>query len=232
MYLYDTHVHSSECSACALSSARELVQAYHEAGYAGMILTNHFVHGNTNVPRELDWDSRMKRFYDVYLEAKEEGQRFDLDVLFGIEDGYGKGKEILIYGVDLDFLLAHPELDTVSIETCAALVHDAGGILVHAHPYRMRSYIVPDVKPRYDICDGIEVYNAGDTDERNELAFQDALRLQKIMTSGGDVHQAWGCAELGPAGIGFQRRIKDISDFVNALKHGEGHIMFHGEMRT
>ena len=183
MYLYETHVHSLNGSLCGKCTPQELVKAYKQAGYAGLILTDHFIKGNTSVPR------------------------------------------------DLDFLLAHPELNTAGIEEYADLVHEYGAILVHAHPHRIRDYIDPNYAPRYDVCDGIEVYNASDTDEVNELAVQDAIRLNKLMTSGGDVHKVQDEPKLGLAGVGFERRLSDIKDFVNALKNGEGQIMFHGEMR-
>lgn len=61
MYLYETHCHSSDCSRCGRSTARELVRAYHAAGYAGMVLTDHFVTGNTAVDRSLPWDVQMRQ---------------------------------------------------------------------------------------------------------------------------------------------------------------------------
>ena len=231
MYLYETHVHSLAGSACGQCEPQEVVKAYKQAGYAGLILTDHFIKGNTSVPRDLDWETRMNMYYAAYLDAKEQGEKLDFDVFFGIEHHYGKGKEVLIYGIDLDFLLTHPELNTAGIEEYADLVHEYGGILVQAHPHRMRDYIDPDFAPRYNVCDGIEVYNASDTDEVNELAVQDAIRLNKLMTSGGDVHKVQDEPKLGLAGVGFERRLSDIRDFVNALKNGEGQIMFHGEMR-
>ena len=231
MFLYETHVHSLNASLCGKCTPQELVKAYKKAGYTGFILTDHFVRGNTSVPRELDWAKRMHMYYDAYLEAKKEGDKLDFDVFFGIEHWYAKGKEILIYGIDLEFLLAHPELNTARIEAYAELVHEYGGILVHAHPHRSRDYIDPDFAPRYDVCDGIEVYNACDVDEVNELALQDAIVLNKLMTSGGDVHKVIDEPKLGRAGVGFERRLKSINDFVAALKNGEGQIMFHGEMR-
>ena len=169
MYLYETHTHSSNGSACSGCTAVELVRGYKEAGYAGMILTDHFTHGNTSVPRELSWGERMKMYYDAYLQAKEEGEKLDFDVFFGIEQTYGNGKEVLIYGIDLEFLMNHPELDTATIEEYANIIHEHGGILVHAHPYRSREYIIPNVVPRYDVCDGIEVYNM--TNEIGVIAF-------------------------------------------------------------
>lgn len=231
MYLYETHVHSLNGSLCGKCTPQELVRAYKETGYTGLVLTDHFINGNTSVPRDLDWETRMHMYYNAYLEAKEEGDKLDFDVFFGIEHWYARGKEILIYGITLDFLLSHPELNTANIETYADLVHEYGGILVHAHPHRIRDYIDPNFMPRYDVCDGIEVYNSSDTIEINQLALQDAIGFKKIMTSGGDIHKVIDETKLGRAGVGFNRRLKDIHDFVTSLKNGEGHIMFHGEMR-
>lgn len=231
MYLYETHVHSLNGSLCGQCTPQELVYAYKQAGYTGFILTDHFVKGNTSVPKDLDWETRMRMYYDAYLQAKEEGDKLDFDVFFGIEHWYEKAKEILIYGISLDFLLEHPELNTATIDVYADLIHEYGGILVHAHPYRIRDYIDPNFMPRYDVCDGIEVYNAAEDDEKNELALQDAIRLNKIMTSGGDVHHGMADPKLGQAGMIFDRRLKDIHDFVSALKNNEGQIMFHGEKR-
>ena len=40
-YLYETHLHTSEASACACSTGKEMAQACKDAGYTGIIVTNH-----------------------------------------------------------------------------------------------------------------------------------------------------------------------------------------------
>ena len=55
-YIYETHCHSAQCSLCAKSSAQALVYAYHKAGYTGLVLTDHFIYGNTAVPQDLPWE--------------------------------------------------------------------------------------------------------------------------------------------------------------------------------
>ena len=228
MYKYELHMHTKEGSACGRYSAREMVHAYHEAGFQGMVITDHFIYGNTSVPSNLDWESRMKLYYDAYLEAKEEAKELDFDVFFGIEHKYtSKGKEILIYGIDLDFLLSHPELETADLETYAKLVHDAGGILVHAHPYRKRDYIDESVGPRYDVCDGIEVYNAHDNTETNEKARKDAICMGKFCLSGGDFH---GVKGVGAAGMAFETRIKTNQELIDAIRQGKGKLIIKGNV--
>lgn len=229
MYLYETHLHSSECSACASSTAREMVRRYKEAGYAGFVLTNHFITGNTCVPKDISWGERMNMYYDAYLEAKDEAAQLDFDVFFGIEHHYGKGKEVLIYGIDLDFLRAHPEIETIDIDTLAQLVHEEGGIIIHAHPYRKRGYIPEGVMPRYDVCDGIEVYNGGDDYATNDMAYQDAVRLDKVMTSGGDVHMI-SEGRIGRTGNNFERRIRTMDELILALRNKEGCLLIDGKV--
>ena len=229
MYLYETHLHSSECSACASSTAREMVRRYKEAGYAGFVLTNHFITGNTCVPKDISWGERMNMYYDAYLEAKDEAAQLDFDVFFGIEHHYGKGKEVLIYGIDLDFLRAHPEIETIDIDTLAQLVHEEGGIIIHAHPYRKRGYIPEGVMPRYDVCDGIEVYNGGDDYATNDMAYQDAVRLDKIMTSGGDVHMI-SEGRIGRTGNNFERIIRTMDELILALRNKEGCLLIDGKV--
>ena len=46
MYLYETHCHTNEASACAVNSGPEMARAYKAGGYAGIMVTNHFWRGN------------------------------------------------------------------------------------------------------------------------------------------------------------------------------------------
>ena len=227
MFKYETHVHSRECSACAKNSAREMVQAYHNAGYSGFVLTDHFIWGNTSDPRNIDWKTRMQMYYDAYLDAKDEGNKMDFDVLFGIEHRYDIGKEILIYGIDIEFLISHPELEHADIDTYAKMVHAIGGILIHAHPYRERDYIPKEIEPRLDVCDGIEIYNAHDEIESNEKARKEALKSNKIRLSGGDNHYV-EYYRIGMAGMAFENRIRTIAEFVSAIKANIGKPIING----
>ena len=186
LYKYETHCHCSQCSACGRSTAQELVRAYHQAGYAGLVLTDHFIRGNTAVDRSLPWEDQMRSYHQAWLDAREAAEDLDFDVIFGIEHAYGDGKEVLIYGIDLAFLLANPDIPRLSLDELAARVHEYGGIVVQAHPYRNRSYVNMAVQPRADLVDGIEVYNVWNQPGEDKQAL--ALSRQKpfILTSGGE----------------------------------------------
>ena len=51
MFKYEMHCHTNAISKCAISTPLEMVQAYYEAGFAGVVFTDHFIHGNTTVDR-------------------------------------------------------------------------------------------------------------------------------------------------------------------------------------
>ena len=56
-YLYETHLHTSEASACACSTGKEMAQACKDAGYTGIIVTNHNWHGNHCIDPSLPWEN-------------------------------------------------------------------------------------------------------------------------------------------------------------------------------
>ena len=228
-YRYETHCHCAQCSMCARSSSQMMVRAYHAAGYAGMVLTDHFIFGYTAVPATLPWEERMRRYYQAYLDAKAVGDSLDFDVIFGLEHAYGDGKEVLIYGVELDFLLVNPDIPNISLDELVSRVHEAGGIVVPAHPYRDRYYVNIAVEPRADIVDGIEVYNAWNAPGENSKALALAQTKDFIMTCGGDIHES-GDSLIGAAGVVLPYRVRNSKDFADALKRRDHRFLVNGKV--
>lgn len=223
-FRYETHCHSNRCSRCAHSTPEELVNAYHAKGFSGLVLTDHFVHGNHCVDLTLPWEDQMRCYYDAYLEAKEAAKDLDFDVLFGIEHAYGGGLEVLCYGIDLDFLISNPDIPSLDLEQFAKRVHAYGGILIHAHPYRWTG---PELVLPMEHLDGIEVFNSGNPPWKNELAESFARGKNIIQTSGGDTHLS-SSAKLGEAGIALPHRVRTEAALVNALKQKEHSLIFPG----
>lgn len=221
-YRYETHCHSNRCSRCAHSSPAELVHAYHEKGFAGLVLTDHFIHGNHCVDTSVSWDEQMHCYYDAYLEAKDAAKILDFDVIFGLEHAYGGGLEVLCYGIDLDFLLANPDIPELELDQFAHRVHSYGGILIHAHPYRWAG---AELELPLELLDGIEVYNAGNPADKNLLALELAERTGLIQTAGSDLHRITEL-KLGTAGIALPYRLKNEKDLAAALT-SRHHILIH-----
>lgn len=224
LYRYETHCHCNLASRCAHSSPAELVYAHHAAGYAGLILTDHFIHGNTAVPTELPWEDQMRRYYDAFLEAKAAAAPLDFDVIFGIEHAYGGGLEVLCYGIDLNFLLENPDIPQLNIRQFADRVHAYGGILIHAHPYRWAG---PELKLPYDCLDGIEIYNAGNPPEKNLLALQNLCSL--IPLAGGDIHKA-DESRVATSGIALPYRIQKERELIQALQNRDHSLIINGRV--
>lgn len=219
MFIYEMHQHTAGVSACAADNPEPVVRELKRAGFAGMVLTNHFYHGNTGVRRQLPWEDFVHPFVQAYERAKKAAKPLDFDVLFGLEEGVGGGKEVLLYGITPDFVYTHPELREVHLAELATLVRDAGGVVVQAHPFRVRDYITaPWEELPVECLDGIEVYNAGNDDLSNERArtFCEANGL--IAVAGSDAHSA---NVIGRAGIMCRERVRTEQALAQVLRDGD-----------
>ncbi len=108
-FKYETHLHTSETSKCGDSSGAELADYYHARGYTGVFVTDHFLNGNHTVPPDLPWPQRVALFCRGYEETAQRGVRIGLEVFFAWEYSYGWA-HFLTYGLDQQWLLAHPEV--------------------------------------------------------------------------------------------------------------------------
>lgn len=222
-FLYETHMHTSEASACAVNTGAEMARAYKAAGYTGIIITDHFFYGNTAVDRSLPWRQWVERFCLGYEHAREEGERIGLQVFFGWESCYS-GTEFLIYGPDKRWLLEHPEIRDAAVEEQKRLVHEVGGIISHAHPFREADYI-PKINTFPAYVDAVEGINASHTSlqkkirhpEYNVRALDYAKEHNLPLTAGSDQHST---LMLG-GGMVFPRKLSDIHDFGRAVLNRE-----------
>lgn len=216
MFKYELHMHTSEASACSISTVHEMIKKYKEAGFAGAVVTNHFFCGNTAISRSLPWKEFVSEFSKAYYEGKKTAEKLDFDLLFGLEENYGGGKEFLVYGIEPQFLLDHPELLRANITLWSKTVKEAGGFIAYAHPFRVRSYIPdPCAIPDLSLVDGIEVYNYGNNLEDNLKAAYLFKNSDKIKIAGSDHHVA---EFSGSYGIYLPTRARTEKELVKALK--------------
>lgn len=219
MYKFETHLHTSACSGCAVSSGEEMLKAAAEHGYSGIVITNHFYHGNTCIDRRLDWRDFVGFYAEDYYRSAKYGEKLGITVLFGLEEVYMPGKEMLIYGLTPEAVANCPEFKDMSLREMSDFIHANGGIAVCAHPFRNRSYIPsPDLPPDTSLFDGIEGFNLFNGAEENLKAFVLSRNSGLRVSSGSDVHN---CRDFGNAGIDFEEPIKSSSDFVSAFKSGK-----------
>lgn len=219
MFRYEMHQHTAPCSACGRAEPEELVKALKKDGFAGVVLTNHFLHGNTGIDRNLPWQEFVKAYEEDYLRVKQAGDREDIDVIFGIEEHVGRGKEVLLYGITPEFFYDHPEMADGELETIYKAVHGFGGLVFQAHPFRDRGYIPdPNETIPLEFLDGIESYNASNQPEENPRAEKYAIENGKLQSAGSDAH--WEEFE-NRFGIACNHRITNSQELADVLKSGE-----------
>lgn len=214
-YLYETHMHTAQASACGRSPGRDYVARYRDAGFSGIIITDHFFRGNCGVPRQLPWKERVHLFCQGYEDAREAGIRINFPVFFGWEENYD-GDEYLIYGLDEAWLADHPEVEHWSRLEQFEQVHRAGGCVVQAHPFRERDYI-KTIHLSTQCVDAVEGVNACNSPESNGMAVRYARQLGLPITGGSDNHCADTMRPEKLAGVAFDHPLQTIQDYVDAI---------------
>ena len=231
-YLYETHMHTSQGSRCASSTGGEMARAAKEYGYTGVFITDHNWGGNTAVDRELEWEKWMDSYCEGYLYAKRVGDEIGLQVFWGMEATFN-GTDFLIYGLSPEWFKAHPKVREVDVEELYNIVHEAGGMMIHAHPYREEAYI-PEIRLFPDSVDGVEGINATHSGSRSTghvnpeydtCAIAYATKHNLPMTAGSDIHSV----NLLGGGMAFKKKFDSINDYVKAILNGEDYILTNGD---
>ncbi len=216
-YIYETHLHTCEASACGKVTGSDYIEYMKNKGYQGIIVTDHFFNGNSCVPKDLPWKERVAWYASGFKKALAAAEGVDFDVFFGVEFNF-KGDEYLLYGVDEEWLADNEDLLEISREELHKRVHEAGAVMVQAHPYRDRSYI-SEIHLDPKVTDAVEIFNSANPDNENALAYRYAKELKVPMTGGSDIH-FFHDDPLG--GMRFDRKLKDAKDYGQAVLRGEG----------
>ncbi len=230
MYKYETHLHTKEGSACASSYGPEYVHFYKEQGFDGIFVTNHFFNGNCAVPRyPNDWRRMVNEFCSGYEAAKAVGDSIGFPVFFGWESNY-QGDEFLIYGLDKQWLLDHPDMLSWDRTTQYEMVKKDGGLVIQAHPFRERSYI-DTIRLNPETCDAMEAYNSGNPTIQNNNAELYCRQNNIFMTAGSDIHLVGSFTGERLYGMAFDTPLADEKDYVNRILNREGTMWVPDEKR-
>ncbi|MBO5223787.1 MAG: PHP domain-containing protein [Clostridia bacterium] len=199
MYIYEMHTHNCIASRCGRFTPEEIVKTYHEQGFDGICVTDHFFNGNCAIDRNLPWKERVEQFCLGYEKIKEEGDKVGLNIFFGFEysvkgqpkDSMG-GTDFLIYGLDKNWLLSKDEsiLD-MSVNNFMKMVREEGGFVVQAHPFRLELSYMDHISLFPNFTDGVEVLNASPNTmgRANKLAKKYAKEYNFYRIAGSDAHQ-------------------------------------------
>ena len=213
MFLFDAHVHTAESSKCAKWSGAEAAEAYMRKGYSGIIITDHYINGNTRADRTAPWEEQVAVATAGYKAAKARGDEIGLKVFFGIEAACD-GAEFLTYGLDEEWLLKHPESAKLSMKEYLTLVRAEGAFVVHAHPFRRgRSMKCMHLIP--DGVDAVEIVNFGNQEPDNRMARFYADTYGLPMTAGSDSHNFGDMRDLV---VGTDTPIESVADYIERIK--------------
>ena len=217
MYRYETHLHTYPVSKCARVGVRENLEYYKELGFDGVFITNHFLDGNINVDSSLSYEERIAFYFSDYEEALRLSKEIGIKVFCGVELSY-KGTDFLIYGLDKEWYLSHPQIMDMKKTEELSFMMEQGALVIQAHPYREANYI-DHIRLFPRSVHGVEVYNACRTDGENKMAQQYADHYGLLEFAGTDNHRGKEKEQL--AGMCCQREICSEQDFVKAVLNKE-----------
>ena len=222
MYRYETHLHTSPVSKCAKKTVAENLEFYASLGYDGVFLTNHWLDGNFYLnDADLPYAEKVNLYCKDYEDGLPIAEKLGIKLFFGVEITYG-GTDFLIYGLDKEWYLAHPEIMEMKKSEELPFLQSQGALVIQAHPFRDSSYI--DHIRLFPRCiDGVEILNSSRPAFENEMAklFADHYGFV-CQTAGSDNHRAGDCPLL--AGMECDTPLESVADYIARVRAGSMHI--------
>lgn len=213
MYKYELHCHTGDVSQCAKISPEDLVRRYDQAGYSGLVITNHFSPSTFRYTAMIPTKKQVEHYLSAYRRLRAfAGDSFT--VLLGLElRHYFTVNDYLIYGVEEAWLRRQPNLLLWGERKMAEEMHAAGYLVYQAHPFRPFIY-----RCAPSLLDGIEVFNGHTSPKGNGQALRWARQLEKPMLSGSDTHSL---TDAISGGILTGKPIADNGDLLHTLRTGQ-----------
>lgn len=215
-FICEMHAHTRNTSRCAHVSAEDMINDYINAGYNGIVITDHLSPSTFAKfdGKAVSWKEKIDFFLRGYNAALNAANG-KIKVFLGMEIRFyfpenANMNDYLVYGVTEKFLYDNVDIDHMRIAEFSELVHKKGMAIFQAHPFRTGMTIT---KPKY--LDGIEVYNGCPRhNSYNDIANDWADANSLLKTSGSDYHEHEDTAR---GGLIFDRQIKDNNDLVRLL---------------
>lgn len=141
--LFELHAHTSETSGCGQVAGAQVARLYKDAGYQGLVTTDHFHKQYFDSLGERPWSEKVQCWLRGWQCTKEEGDRIGLRVYLGMEfRNTETDDDFLVYGLKPDFLLQNEDIFEIPLASAIDRFHAVGGTVIQAHPVRMRLAIV------------------------------------------------------------------------------------------
>jgi predicted metal-dependent phosphoesterase TrpH len=194
---YDLHAHSAEYSPCSAIAADELCRLATALGIDGIALTEH----------DLWWPPDEL----AALRSRYPG----LALFGGMERSCREGHFLVFLPEGAD---PRGTLPPDTIQTLSPWIHDRGGLLIWAHPFRFESRRIPFWLGNVPI-DGIEVTSSNMNLQLSDLAESVANEYGILPLSNSDAHDA---ESLGRYWNEFDTDLQTVEQLIDHVKNGSG----------
>ncbi|MFQ5472168.1 MAG: PHP-associated domain-containing protein [Dehalococcoidia bacterium] len=216
--LIDLHTHTRPLSHDSLITGDDLIVAAKERGLDAVCLTEH----------DFFWDVAEARALSI---------RHDFTVIPGVELNTEDG-HFVAFGLDKWVYGMHRTSEL------AALIGEASGALIAAHPYRRQlpfelrtegnwsdAMERATANPAYAHVSAMETFNGRGSERENAFAADLCKRLALRRVAASDSHEL---TDIGTCATEFSRQISTVEDLVSELRAGrfEPVVMHSGERRV
>ena len=212
MFKTEAHLHTRPVSSCGKLTPVEQVRLFKEAGYDTIIVSDHFSsHHFKKMGEDLTFAQCVDRLCDAYLEAKAEGDRIGLTVLFSVELSFHKN-HYLLYGVTREFLKLREDIFDIDIDELYAHLKAHGITIIQAHSHRARS---EDCVPQPDYVDGFELNFCRRKENNNEKTLVLAKEYDMPLTVGSDCHRP---EDVGVSATLSEEKIESVEQYLDLVR--------------
>ena len=209
MFKTEAHLHTSPVSSCSKLTPTEQVRLFKEAGYDTVIISDHFSpHHFKKLGEDLTFAEKVDKLCDAYLEAKAEGDRIGLTVLFSVELSFHKN-HYLLYGVTREFLKLREDIFDIDIDELYAHLKAHGITIIQAHSHRAEKCV-----PHPHHVDGFEINCCLRKENYNERTMQVAKEYNMPLTIGSDAHRP---EDVGVSATLSEEKIESIEQYLRLV---------------
>ncbi len=210
MFKTEAHLHTYPVSSCAKLTPAEQVRLFKEAGYDTIIVSDHFSPGHFKKLGEgLSFEECVDKLCDAYLEAKAEGDKVGLTVLFSVELSFHKN-HYLLYGVTREFLKLREDIFDIDLDELYAHLKAHGITIIQAHSHRAGKCI-----PHPHHVDGFEINCCLRKENYNEKTMQLAKEYDLPLTIGSDAHRP---GDAGVSATLSEEKIESIEQYLDLVR--------------
>ena len=213
MFKTEAHLHTRPVSSCGKLTPVEQVRLFKDAGYDTIIISDHFSRGHfKKMGEDLTFEQCVDRLCDAYVEAKAEGDKVGLTVLFSVELSFHKN-HYLLYGVTREMLKLREDIFDIDIDELYAHLKAHGVTIIQAHAHRAGKCI-----PHPDHVDGFEINCCMRKENFNEKTMTLAKECGKPLTIGSDCHRP---EDVGVSATLTEEKIDSIEKYLELMRAGK-----------